>query len=156
MPLTTGTALPSFAEATTWLDGEVRREDLCGWPILVQFWAISCPICKINMPRLQEFVETYREYGLRLISVHMPRCEADLNLEKVRAVKEQLRLNGPCAVDNTHAIGELFEVRAWPSYFLFDAQGRLRSRASGVLGIKMAGSSLKRMLGVEEKESAAE
>jgi thiol-disulfide isomerase/thioredoxin len=151
MPLRTGTLLPLLAEASAWLDGEVRNEDLFGSPLLMQFWAISCPMCKINMPRLQEFVETYDEYGLRLVSVHMPRGEADMDIEKVKAVKEELGLNGPCAIDNTHAIGDLFEVNAWPTYFLFDAHGKLRSRAAGAFGLKMAENSLKRMLDLDQE-----
>ena len=79
-------------------------------PMFVQFWAISCPICKINLPRLQEFLETYREQGLQLVSVHMPRMEADMDVEKVKAVAEELGLTGPCAIDNDHTLGDRFQT----------------------------------------------
>ncbi len=119
--------------------------------MIIQFWAISCPICKLNMPRLQQLTETYADKGLRLVSIHMPRMESDMDTEKVKAAMEEVGLTGPCAIDNDHAIGDRFETGGvWPCYFLFDAQGRLRSRVAGALGLKMAENSLKRMLGAGE------
>ncbi len=141
--------MPSFESATEWLGGETFTEGT-GHPTLAQFWAISCPVCKINMPRLQEFLDTYREQGLQLVSVHMPRSQADTDVEKVKAAVEELRLTGPCAIDNEHILGDRFETgNVWPCYFLFDAEGKLRSRAAGALGIKMAENSLKRLLALD-------
>lgn len=148
MPLQFGTKLPNFDDATNWLSVPEANQQLK--PILIQFWAISCPICKANMPRLQEFLDTYREQGLQLISIHMPRSEADTDVEKVKAAVGELGLTGPCAIDNDHTLGDRFQTGGvWPCYFLFDAEGKLRSRAAGALGIKMAENSLKRLLELE-------
>ena len=78
-----------------------------------------------------------------------------MDVEKVRAAMEEMGLTGPCAIDNDHTLGDRFQTGGvWPSYFLFDAQGRLRSRAAGALGLKMAENSLKRMLGAGAEEPA--
>jgi len=150
MPLPIGTCLPSLDGATEWLDGPVAFNALQGRPTLVQFWAISCSVCKINMPSLLRFLETYQADGLQLLSVHRPRMEADMDVERVRAAADELALTGPCAIDNAHTVGDLFQTGGvWPCYFLFDAGGRLRSRAAGQLGLKMAENSLRRMLAPE-------
>ena len=147
MPLPIGTCLPPLDGATDWLDGPVATDTLQGRPTLVQFWAVSCPICKLNMPGVLSFLDTYQADGLQLLSVHMPRMEADMDVEKVRAVADELALIGPCAIDNAYTISELFQTGGGcPRYFLFDAGGKLRSRAAGQLGLKMAENSLKRML----------
>jgi len=147
MPLPIGTCLPPLDGATDWLDGPVATNALQGRPTLVQFWAVSCPVCKINMPSVLSFLETYQEDGLQLLSVHMPRMGADMDVDKVRAAASELALTGPCAIDNAHMVGDLFQTGGvWPCYFLFDAGGKLRSRAAGQLGLKMAENSLKRML----------
>jgi len=147
MPLPIGTCLPSLSGATEWLDEPIALNALQGRPTLVQFWAVSCPICKINMPSLLAFLETYQEAGLQLLSVHRPRMESDMDVAKVRAVADELALTGPCAIDNAHTLGDLFQTGGVsPCYFLFDAEGKLRSRAAGGLGLKMAENSLKRML----------
>ena len=150
MPLPIGTCLPPLGGATDWLDAPIAIDALQGRPTLVQFWAVSCPICKINMPNVLSFLETYQREGLQILSVHRPRMESDMDVEKVRAVASELALTGPCAIDNEHTIGDLFQTGGlWPCYFLFDTGGRLRSRAAGQLGLKMAENSLKRLLAPE-------
>jgi thiol-disulfide isomerase/thioredoxin len=150
MPLPIGTPLPPLDGATHWLGEPFAPAALCRRPLLVQFWAVSCPICKLNMPGVLSLLETYRHEGLALLSVHMPRMEADTDVALVRAAAEELALCGPCAIDNQHTIGDRFQTGGvWPCYFFFDAGGRLRSRAAGQLGLKMAENSLKRLLAAE-------
>ncbi len=151
MPIPIGTSLPALSVATGWLNGTAENAVPIGQPLLVQFWAISCPICKMNLPRLQQLERTYAAHGLRLVSIHMPRMEADMDTAKVQEAMTEMGLTGPCAIDNAHTLGDRFQTGGvWPCYFLFDAQGKLRSRAAGALGLKMAENSLKRMLGVTD------
>lgn len=146
MALQVGTAIPSLEGATKWLNQSVAIEDLLTRPTLFQFWAISCPICKMNMPRLKELLASYREQQLYLVSVHQPRSPEDTDITRVQAVAEELGIDGPCAIDNDHTLGDRFQTSGlWPSYFLFDASGKLRSRAAGALGLKTAENSLRRL-----------
>jgi thiol-disulfide isomerase/thioredoxin len=151
--LTIGSDFPDLDGATEWLNKKMSPEELRHGPIIVQFWAVSCPLCKRNLPKLQQFLETYRKDKLSLVSVHMPRMEADMDVERVKMAIAEMELTGPCAIDNTHALGDRFQTGGvWPCYFLFDAKCKLRSRASGALGIKMAENSLKRLLELEIKD----
>ncbi len=155
MPLKIGTQIDISNGATDWINAKLPDNDLLSLPIIVQFWAVSCPVCKFNLPRLQQLVGLYASVGLQLISVHMPRMGSDMDVEKVKAAVEELGLTGPCAIDNQHILGDRFETGGvWPCYFLFDAEGKLRSRAAGALGLKMAENSLKRMLGTLDGETA--
>lgn len=139
--------MPTLSGATLWINRTVSQEDLLGKPVLFQFWAISCPVCKLNMPKLQHFVDSYQAQGLQLVSVHAPRGEADTNVEKVKSAIAEMMLVGPCAIDNEHTISNSFQTGGiWPCYLLFDARGKLCSRAAGVTGIRMAQNSLKRLL----------
>ena len=147
MSLSIGEQMPSLDGVGDWLNGIPENIQHPGSPIFIQFWAMSCPVCKINLPTLQGFVQTYQASKLKLISVHMPRMEEDTDVEKVEAVVKELGLTGPCAIDNQHVLGGRFQTGgSWPYYFLFDADGKLRSRAAGLTGIKMAENSLKRLL----------
>ncbi len=155
MPLSIGSDFPQLTSATEWINDHNIGEEFLGQPCVVQFWALSCPVCKMNLPHLQHLLERYSEQGLRLVSVHMPRMESDTDVKKVQAAIEEVNLTGPCAIDNNHTIGDLFQTGGvWPCYFLFDAEGKLRSRAAGALGLKMAENSLKRMLGTPNEETA--
>jgi len=145
--LRSGAPMPSLEGATRWLNGEATPESLRGGPALVQFWAMSCGICKDQLPALQRLKEQYGPRGLQVVSVHMPRQESDTRVE---AVEEIVRANGmdePVAIDNAHAIGGRFETEGlWPMYFLFDAEGRLRSRTAGAAGLSVLESALRRVI----------
>lgn len=150
MPLAIASEMPALTFAGEWLNDSVDALSSARQPTLVQFWAVSCPVCKNNIPKLQQFLETYQAQGLRLVSIHMPRMETDMDVERVKAAVEEMELTGPCAIDNDHTLGDKFQTGGvWPCYFLFDAEGKLRSRAAGAMGLMMAENSLKRLLELE-------
>lgn len=133
--LPSGTPMPSLEGATRWLHGEPTQESLRGAPVVVQFWAVSCSLCKEHQPALQALKRTYGPRGVRFVSVHMPRQETDTRVDQVEAAVEALGIEEPVAIDNEHAIGERFQTDGlWPVYFLFDETGKLRARAAGAAG----------------------
>ncbi|MCS6777577.1 MAG: redoxin domain-containing protein [Chloroherpetonaceae bacterium] len=146
MPMRIGTPLPELDGATEWLNGEVKREELIGSPVLVHFWAVSCPICHDNMPAVAAWRDRYGPMGLRVVAVHSPRQEDDLDVAKVRADAQQMGMTEPCAIDNRHAILDRFQNELWPAYFLFDAEGNMKSRAGGYAGLKIIEGPLTRMM----------
>jgi thiol-disulfide isomerase/thioredoxin len=157
MPLRIGTDLPELTGATEWLNGdEVSVAELAGSPTLIHFWAVSCYMCKNNLPTLEQWKKTYGPKGLKIVAIHMPRQETDLEVAKVREALSAFSMDEPCAVDNEHTIGDRFETGGlWPSYFLFDAEGKMRSRAAGDAGLTSIGSALKRLLDPEPAATVA-
>lgn len=147
MPLRTGSPLPELTGATEWRNGEVSRESLLGSPVLIHFWSLSCYICKNNLPRLNEWKVAYAPQGLKVIAVHMPREEDETELAKVEAALEQFSITEPCAIDNEHKLTEAFgNDQAWvPYYFLFDAEGNLKSRGAGQAAADILGGALARL-----------
>jgi thiol-disulfide isomerase/thioredoxin len=144
--LRSGAPLPSLEGATRWIHGEVTPDELRGRPTLVQFWAMSCHICKDNLPILKDWKGRYGARGLQFVSVHMPREEADTAINAVEAAAREHGMDDPVAIDNAHAIGDRFETGGlWPAYFLFDAEGKLRSRAAGAAGLSIMQSAIDRL-----------
>ena len=150
MPMRIGTEMPSLDGATEWFGGtqahaEAEAE---GRPTLVHFWSVSCGICKENMPRVNDWREAKREQGLRVIAIHMPRYEADTDVEAVREAISKYNITEPCAVDNEHKLRDAFknEHGYVPAYYLFDATGKLKSFAAGERGIDMLASAVERTL----------
>ncbi len=138
MSLRVGAPLPSLSGATSWLNCKVDDQDLRGRPVLVHFWAMSCPACKDNMPVLQGMVNRFTTDNLAVVAVHLPRNQTDMDVDKVAAAVKALGMTEPCAVDNQQAIAGLFETDGkWPWYFLFDREARLKRRAAGSFGLKM-------------------
>ncbi|HYG79054.1 MAG TPA: redoxin domain-containing protein [Pyrinomonadaceae bacterium] len=150
MPMRIGTEMPKLDGATEWFGGtqahaEAEAE---GHPTLVHFWSVSCGICKENMPRVAEWRDRRRAQGLRVIAVHMPRYEADTDVEAVREAVSLCNITEPCAVDNEHRLRDAFQNEHGyvPAYYLFDAQGKLKSFAAGERGLDMLTSAVERLL----------
>ena len=146
MPLKIGTPLPELTGAAEWLNGEVKREDLIGSPVLVHFWAVSCSICHDNMSKLAEWRESYKAKGLKVVAIHKPRQEEDTNIEWVKKEVFMMKITEPCAIDNLHTMSDNFQNEFLPAYFLFDAEGNLRGRAAGYAGLKMIEAPLQKLL----------
>lgn len=153
MPMKIGDALPTFEGATGWLNELQESADnyVSGNPTLVYFWATSCGICKENMPELQKLKIKYKEQGLKTVAIHMPRYETDTNLEKVKATVEEHCINDVCAIDNQHKLKDAFlNEQGWvPIYYLFDAEGKLKSRAAGEFGIGVLTGALEKMFAAQ-------
>jgi thiol-disulfide isomerase/thioredoxin len=157
MGMRIGTPKPSFDGATEWMNGSAAEaeEQTDGQPTLVHFWSVSCHICKENMPRVAEWRDKFKEKGLRVVAVHMPRYEADTDMESVRKAIADYQINELCAVDNEHKLKDAFlnEQGYVPAYYLFDSQGKLKSFAAGERGLDMLNAALHRVLEATAQEA---
>ena len=153
MPMKIRDALPTFEGATEWLNElpETADDYVSGNPTLVYFWATSCGICKENMPKLHELKIKYKGQGLKSVAIHLPRYEADTNLEKVKVTIEEHRIDDVCAIDNQHKLKDAFlNEQGWvPIYYLFDANGKLKSRAAGEYGVGVLTTALEKMFAAQ-------
>ena len=151
MPMKIGTQLPGLDGATEWFGGTQAHaeSEAAGHPTLVHFWSASCEICKDNLPRVGEWRDEKKELGLRVIGIHMPRYESDTDVETVRELISRYRMTEPVAVDNEHKLKDAFQNDQGyvPAYYLFDAEGKLRSFAAGERGLDMLKSALDRIMG---------
>jgi thiol-disulfide isomerase/thioredoxin len=146
-----GISIYSLPNISDWLNREVTKEFIGKNLIILHFWSKSCPACHYNMPDLQKLRDTYVNRGLQVIAVHRPMGGFDLDVEEVRKVAVELGITEPCALDNDHKIGNSLDVNAWPTYFLFDAEGKLRRHATGNFGVRMIEQALIRMYDEDEK-----
>ena len=158
MPMRIGTEMPRLEGASEWFNATAAHAEAeaKGRPVLVHFWSVSCGLCKENMPRVGELRDERAAEGLRVIAVHMPRYEADMDVEAVRESVAKYNITEPCAVDNSHALRDAFQNDKGyvPAYYLFDAEGKLRGFAAGEHGLKMIVPAIDRVLAAS-KESAA-
>ena len=154
MGMRIGTEMPRLDGATEWFGGTQAHaeNEAKGQPTLVHFWSVSCGICKDNLPRIAEWRDTLKERGLRVIAIHMPRYEADTDVEAVRDAIAGNAITETCAVDNEHKLRDAFQNDQGyvPAYYLFDGEGKLRSFAAGERGLDLLKSNLERVLAAFE------
>lgn len=150
MPMRLRTEMPELTGVTEWVNGEVSKEDLAGKPVLVHFWSISCGLCKKSLPDVNELREKYKDQGLQVIGVHMPRSEKDTEIGPVKETIEKYELKHPQAIDNEHNVVDAFENEFVPAFYLFDRDGLLRHRSAGEKALSMLQGPLQRVLGTKE------
>ena len=156
MPMRIGDAMPPLDGATTWFNGsqEDVLEHVKGKPVLVHFWAVSCGICKDKMPALNELKKKYGALGMQTIAVHMPRYEADTDLDTVNEAMKANKIEETVAIDSLHKLKDAFQnEQGWvPVYYLFDAEGKLKTRAAGEFGIGVLTTALDKMFAAQAVE----
>ena len=157
MGMRIGTEMPRLEGATEWFGGTQAHAEAeaKGHPTLVHFWSLSCGTCKENLPRVAEWRDRLREQGLRVVAIHMPRYEADTDVESVHDAVTAYSITEPCAIDNEHKLKDAFQNDHGyvPAYYLFDGEGKLRGFAAGERGLDIMKSTLDRVMAAQNKNS---
>lgn len=123
--------LNSLFGRRTWLNGQLRGEDVRGKVVLVSFWTYSCINCLRALPYIRSWAETYRDRGLVVIGVHTPEFAFEKDIGNVRGAATALGVSYPVVIDNDFAIWRAFNNNAWPAVYFIDANGRVRNQVLG-------------------------
>jgi tRNA A-37 threonylcarbamoyl transferase component Bud32 len=140
--------LPSFEEATEWLNRQTTTREIKRHPTLVHFWSISSETSKTNLAQVAELRDQRKREGLRVVAVHVPQSELEKDPRTVRDAIARLNLTEPCALDNKHTLSKalLDGPEIIPAYYLFDINGELRSSSTGANGLATIEDELDQML----------
>lgn len=113
---------PPVAAAPNW----PLLKSLNGKVVLVDFWASWCTPCLQSFPWMNELQQKHSEKGLVIVAINVDqdRALADAFLKKVPA---KFRVE----YDAKGTIARQFDVRAMPTSFLIDREGRVRVRHRG-------------------------
>ena len=126
------TPRPSIIGVQEWANSEpVALEDLHGRVVLLDFWTYTCVNCLRTLPYLQAWDDTYRDAGLTIIGIHTPEFDFEKDLGNVKQAVKDLGVDWPVALDNSRLTWTSFQVNAWPTKVLIDADGVVRYRNSG-------------------------
>ncbi|MEZ5543503.1 MAG: TlpA disulfide reductase family protein [Pseudomonadota bacterium] len=110
--------------------GKLHLADYRGRPLLVTFWATSCPGCIREMPRLAALYRELAPRGLEIIGIAMHYDPPN----EVLAMRERRRIPYPIALDITAAAAHAFgDVQMTPTTFLIAPDGRIVFHAAGEL-----------------------
>lgn len=133
--------------SVTTLTGEnVSLQQLQGRPVLVTFWATSCPGCVKEMPHL---VELYNEMGPRGFEIIAMAMAYDPE-EHVREMVRLKRLPYKVALDSDGAAAQAFgDVKLTPTTFLINPNGRIVQQTLGEMDM---GALRNRILGMFQKK----
>ena len=106
--------------------GALSLAALRGHVVLLNFWAVACPPCRIEMPELESIHRRYVGRGLRVIGMDPSRDQT------LRSVAET-GVTYPILLDPGARIGQLYALEAHPTTVILDARGRVRYVNAGYL-----------------------
>ena len=120
-------------EFTTMNGKKIDLKTLKGKPVLVTFWATSCPGCIKEMPHLIELYHELHSKGLEIIGVAMPYDRPDHVLEMIK----RKNVPYPIALDiKGEAVNAFGHVRLTPSSFLINPEGIIVKHKIGEMDMK--------------------
>lgn len=123
--LAVGEQAPVFALQLA--DGRTLLSDyLEGRPVVINHWATWCPPCRVEMP---ELVKAARERP-EMVFIAVNNMEP---LEKVEPFAAEYGLDFLVALDPEAHLNDLYAVRALPTTFFIDRDGKLAAVWEGVL-----------------------
>ncbi len=120
---------PAPAITVTTLEGkQIDLQSLKGRPVLVTFWATTCPGCVKEMPHLAELYKELSPRGLEMIALAMAYDPED-------QVREMIKLKQPpykVALDRDGSAALAFgDVKLTPTTFLISPDGLIVQQKLG-------------------------
>ena len=115
------------------IDGtKLKLSSLKGKPVLITFWATSCPGCIKEMPHLIELYQELHSRGLEIIGIAMPDDRPDYVMEMVKHKKIPYLISFDLQGEAVRAFGN---VSLTPTTFLIDAQGKIVKKKIGEMNM---------------------
>ena len=107
--------------------GQVTSAGLRGKVVLLDFWATWCPPCREEMPWLVRVADEYESRGVVFVAANDPDEEKE-TVGQYLASNPALR---PYEVLGERGAGALYKVRALPTLYVLDRQGRIVASHTG-------------------------
>ncbi len=101
--------------------GNVKLSELAGNVVMVNFWASWCAPCRVEMPKLNQLYNKYKDLGFVLLGVNVEEQQKPpLNFLQKRPV------DFPILWDNRNEVSKKYKVIAMPTTVLVDRSGNIR------------------------------
>jgi peroxiredoxin len=109
------------------LDGQkYALSDYQGKIVIVNFWAVWCPPCKVEIPELIELYNTYKDQGLMVFGIAIDSGKD----EKIQEKAVELKINYPVINGDEYYIRKAFGgIRAVPTTFMINREGKFHKEA---------------------------
>ena len=127
-----GDAAPSFALPTA-QGATVALENLRGQVVYVDFWASWCGPCRRSFPWMNEIQQRYGGRGVTVVAINV-----DAKREDAERFLRQYPASFAVVYDGTGVTPGAYGVKAMPSSYVVDPQGRIAAIEHGFLDERRA------------------
>jgi peroxiredoxin len=99
----------------------IKLSELRGQVVMVNFWASWCGPCRQEMPILQQLYDRYLSLGFSLLGVNVDEQKGAADM-----VLSDIPVSFPVLYDDRGKVSKAYQVKAMPSTFIIDRDGRIR------------------------------
>jgi thiol-disulfide isomerase/thioredoxin len=123
-----------IGDGKTWLNSPpLEVSSLRGRVLLIHFFAFGCSNCIHNYPTYREWQDKLAGKDVQLIGIHTPETQNEHNVETLKSKLKNENLNFPVIVDNDKANWNAWGNSMWPTLYVIDKRGYLRTFWQGEL-----------------------
>lgn len=131
---------PEFASDTPWIHSPpLRLSNLRGSVVVLHYMAFGCINCKRNYPWYKDWVTEFAGEDFQIIGIHTPETEDERVVDNLTAAMKEAEMQYPIIVDNDKKNWSTWGNTMWPTVYLIDKQGYVRTWWMGELNWKGAG-----------------
>jgi len=105
---------------------EIRLSELRGKPVLVNFWAVWCGFCRIELPEMQEVYQEHKDDGFVILAI-----DVQEDPDQVKAFVDELGLTFPIIIDDTGVTTRAYRVRGLPTSYFVGPDGIILGKQIG-------------------------
>lgn len=116
-----GKPMPKL-ELGTWINGEVKPEDMKGKVVVIDFFATWCGPCIRLVPHNIELIKKYKDQGLVFFGV----CTNVSGQDELEKTAKDNKIDYPVAKDPDLKAEKTWAVRYYPTYAVIDRNGVVR------------------------------
>ena len=127
-------AMPEFTnvDSNEWFNSKpLKRDDLKGKVVLLDIWTYGCWNCYRSFPWLSELEAKFSADEFTVIGIHTPEFDHEKNPSNVAKSIKKFKLHHPVMMDNDFAYWKALGNRYWPTFYIIDKQGMIRSKHIG-------------------------
>ena len=128
------TYAPDFPYDLEWINSDrplLLLDDLQGHVVLLHFWTSSNVNSHHSFATLGYLEQRFVDRAFVVIGVHTPKFDGERDPDHVLASVRRHGVRHPVVLDENRQMWTDYSIRAWPSFVLIDASGRLRFSGGG-------------------------
>lgn len=99
----------------------IQLSDKRGRVILLNFWASWCPPCVEEIPSMNRLADSFNKDEFEIVSVNFKESPAT-----IKAFLDRVQVDFPVLIDAEGQVSAGYEIFAFPSSFIIDAEGQVR------------------------------
>jgi peroxiredoxin len=125
---------PDLVDSGKWINTSgITSADLKGKVVVIHFYACGCINCIHNYPAYLDWQSRFRGQDFVMIGIHTPETLAERDIAKVKEKAAAEKFEFPVLIDVDAKNWDAWGNSMWPTVYLIDKTGRLRTYWMGEL-----------------------